>query len=811
MRGHVTAYTTDSSKLFWRILLVAFLLLVKVNLSASEILQPEQTLEGKIDYFEDPLAAIKPEQLLSQEIQQKFKPVVTDSFGVSNSAWWFRIKINFTTDAQQTRLLLLDNPLIWDARLYQIKNNIAVEIARGGFAFPVKDRPIFDSRLIFPLSDQSQPTFYYLRVHNKGSVQLPLIIAKPEKMMGDRNMIHWIMGIYFGLLFSMAIYNFFIGWSTGDKAYFYYVAYLLALSLMIALNEGYGQLLLFPDSPYTAYASINWAAAAIIIFASQFARTFLNSPANTPRIDRWLKFNIVLSIIYLIINNFFDGASKANSILLLSLIFLVSMFSVGFSAWRKKVPAAQYFLSAWLLMLLGSSLTVLMKLSIIPSFVLSEFGVQWGSAAEAMLLSFALASKIKRLQEERITIEARARQSLEFSNKKLAESHKIKDDFFSLLSHELRTPIHGVRGGIDLLTLESLSPEQSKSLSILNESTDEMLNYIDHLLVLSQLKTGKLTLVELPFNLKLMFIKLQRHFTLLAKERQISFNLKLPENIEQKVIGDERVLAVTIYQLMSDVFDNKEVVAIDLQLSLTSTGQPSPSSDKNKLRLKATLCCQQKQRTLNFEFPKVNENNNLNQPEYDAVTSRTETEYSSNQKGIIRINREFQKKLTEILGASLESQTLDQEHWQSELIIEFDRVESVDTQQQNEEPKESNNQLVGLVVDDNAINRLVAQKYLETLGYQVESANDGQSAIEMVNQKAFDFILMDCHMPILNGYKATEAIKSNPLKANIPIIALTADVTSESRSACIKAGMSPILHKPLSLHDLQTALNHLGL
>ena len=141
-----------------------------------------------------------------------------------------------------------------------------------------------------------------------------------------------------------------------------------------------------------------------------------------------------------------------------------------------------------------------------------------------MLLSFALASKINRLEESRKLAEDKARRSLEQSNQTLQDSHRIKDDFFSLLSHELRTPMHGVSGIIELFSTDNLDNEQKEKLSFLNRSSIEMVSYIDNLLILSQLQSDSLTLNELPFSPEKVLQQIENRFNHEAQDQKIAFN-----------------------------------------------------------------------------------------------------------------------------------------------------------------------------------------------------------------------------------------------------------------------------------------------
>jgi CheY-like chemotaxis protein len=786
-------------------------------------------LDGKIDFLEDSSRSVTPTNLLAPHNQSKFKPLLKDknSFGVTQSAWWFRVQVDFSAIPNESRMLLIKNSLINDARLYRQNGEQIDLMSKAGIAYPADDRAVYDSLLIFPLEQQASITTYYLRIHNQGALQAPLEIWHPNELMGQRNIDHWIMGIYFGLILSMAIYNFFIGYSTKDKAYFYYVGYLLSLSLVISLNDGYGQLLLFPDSPYVAYMSINWSSAILIIFASLFTQSFLNSKKNTPAINYWLVANMTLAVLFLAADPFLSGFAKANLILLLILSFIASMLSAGIAAFIQQVPAAKFFLAAWISMLLGSLLLAFTKLDAIPYFAMAEYGLHIGTSIEAMLLSFALASKINRLEESRKLAEDKARRSLEQSNQTLQDSHRIKDDFFSLLSHELRTPMHGVSGIIELFSTDNLDNEQKEKLSFLNRSSIEMVSYIDNLLILSQLQSDSLTLNELPFSPEKVLQQIENRFNHEAQDQKIAFNFKYPRPMVAKVIGDKRVLSVITSQLLNEAFQKVNLKSISFNFDYqafpltaksesnadTSTGS---GSDSNSETLNAEQLDRQRRLLINATvttetYHKEDPNylpGNAQQLHYEPVTSRIKTEFSRNSARVLSTTKELQQKLIKLLNGTISEKKISSNVQEKQLNIEMIIKLS------DEKPKDdhdlissrSNAERLALVVDDNSVNRVVAEKYLQYLGYQVDSACDGKEAFEKSQNENFDFILMDCHMPVLNGFQATEKIRHGKNHTNVPIIAVTADVTKESADACENCGMNAILHKPMSIGDLQRQL-----
>ncbi|MCF6194897.1 MAG: response regulator, partial [Kangiellaceae bacterium] len=467
-------------------------------------------------------------------------------------------------------------------------------------------------------------------------------------------------------------------------------------------------------------------------------------------------------------------------------------------------PSAKYFVLAWLAMLFGSALMILAKLGIIPTNFITEFGTHIGSSVEAMLLSLALAAKIKSLVQKRIQAEEKSRMVLEQSNLKLQESHKIKDEFFSSLSHELRTPIHGVKGAIDLFSSCQLSNDQQDNIEILNDSVNEILNYFDHLLILSQLKSGTLEIKEDSFSLKILIQQVAKHFSDLSKERNIQFRNLLPNDFDEYLIGDMRILSVCLYQLLSKEFERENTVDITFKLEISSEDiieNATHTSDR---------------KTMLFEIASItNPTENLctltttssKELCYNAALSRIETQFKQHKKGVLHIAQSMQDELYKKIGAEVSPLSINgnQSTQRFKLSLTSDKKLVL--------PKTENRSSVftGLVVDDNKANRLIAERYLQTVGFKTKTASNGQQAIDIFNNNEIDFILMDCHMPKMNGYQAAKIIRENPQALSVPIIAITADVTQECHLACLQSGMDHVLYKPLSIRTLQQTMTRFGL
>ena len=176
----------------------------------------------------------------------------------------------------------------------------------------------------------------------------------------------------------------------------------------------------------------------------------------------------------------------------LALTFTVVIFAAGILAWWRGLRVARYFIIAWSAFLLGGIVNTLMVLGLLPNVFLTMYASQIGSAIEVALLSLALADRINAMREQQAQTLYDAGQKLEVLNQQLAHSNKLKDEFLATLTHELRTPMNGVIGSLELMQTVELDPELEQYQQTAAGSARDMMRMVNGILTLTELQAGKL-------------------------------------------------------------------------------------------------------------------------------------------------------------------------------------------------------------------------------------------------------------------------------------------------------------------------------
>jgi signal transduction histidine kinase/CheY-like chemotaxis protein len=389
------------------------------------------------------------------------------------------------------------------------------------------------------------------------------------------------------------------------------------------------------------------------------------------------------------------------------------------------------------------------------------------------------------LRESNRTLRIEARDRREAERVALAAS-KAKTEFLANVSHELRTPMNGILGLLDLVSESGNLSAQRETIDLVRASAKTLQTIVDDILDMSRIEAGTIRITKEPFVLPEILEALAKTFRLEASKTGVTFECRM--DVPRYVIGDAGRLRQVLTNLLSNAIKFTPLG------SITLTARPLQIADNVA--------------NIRFEVEDTGvgisptAQTKLFRPFSQADSSLTR-QYSGTGLGLA-----ICKSIVEVMGGSigLKSQVGEGSVFWFDLPMPLAApppevsTNAVDSERAAVSPERI------LVVEDNPINVKVITGLAKKLGYQSDVAVNGQEALRLWEANEYLAILMDCQMPLLDGYEATREIRRRENGVHIPIVGVTAHAMAGDRQRCLDAGMDEYVTKPVSLASLHTAL-----
>ncbi len=529
-----------------------------------------------------------------------------------------------------------------------------------------------------------------------------------------------------------------------------------------------------------------------------------------------------LVILFFVINNFISSGNFHQAMSLeTKIVFAYAMISIPWFFWVKKTPnqhtwrryitlfadlellslalhlsgpKGSFFYPIYLWVIIGNGLRfgirpllVAILTGAVSFFMLLKFNHFWqanidigyGLLAGVIILPTFFIKVINRTHK--------LNQRLEVELEKSHTAEKAKGDFLANMSHEIRTPMNGVLGMVQILGDSDLNIEQRDHLNIIQRSADSLLNILNDILDFSKITSGKLEIESVPINLRNTLEDVVHLLNSTAEEKSIALNFDYPDNQHEVFLGDPTRIRQIILNLMGNAIKFTEQGSVTLicrynqettpniRLEIKDTGIGIPADRIHSI----------------FEEFEQAEQGTTRKFGGTGLGLAISLRLAKMMQGLVKVKSELGKGSNFIVKLNLEPS-----------------FEPLITRKINHEFP--NFGLKALVAEDNTVNQLVVKKLLKKIGVSMQLAKNGQEAVDMLMENTFDLIFMDVRMPIMNGKEATKAIRaSDSSQKNIPILALTADASTEDAKQCLSVGMNAHLRKPLKLDELIAELENI--
>lgn len=372
------------------------------------------------------------------------------------------------------------------------------------------------------------------------------------------------------------------------------------------------------------------------------------------------------------------------------------------------------------------------------------------------------------------------------------EKDKAKNRFVAHMSHEIRTPLNGILGFLRLLAITKLDEEQKEYVEEIKNSSVILLTTINDILDYSKGEANKIILEHISFNVKDLIKDLSLYTRTNSNDKNIETITEFDENIPENIFGDEVRLRQVLMNIINNSLKFTEKGYIKIAAKLVEKTDKEAQIEF-KISDTGIGIAKEKQAKVFEEFTQADES--------------TTRKYGGTGLGLAICNN-----IITLMEGKLELDSEEGKGTSFYFTIKFeinnDYVEKQEEQASLEEIFTKSFKI--LVAEDNPTNQKFIGKFLNKFGLECKIVSNGQEAFDMFKKEQFDLILLDCHMPVMDGYEATISIRNYEKEQNlkpIPIIALTANAFSSNKDKCLSLGMNDVITKPIKMDDMIAKFN----
>ena len=412
----------------------------------------------------------------------------------------------------------------------------------------------------------------------------------------------------------------------------------------------------------------------------------------------------------------------------------------------------------------------------------------------------ALTGFLAALLYQGLRVQSRTRELLQlrYVNERIAQEREValaqsrlhaeaRSRFLATVSHEMRTPLHGMLGLARLLQRDRPRAEQAHRLSLIERSGEHLLLVINDVLDFSKIEAGRMEIQHLPFDLTQELQEAVGVFQVLAHRKKLTLTLTLGWDGPCLVIGDAGRVRQVLHNLMGNAVKFTEHGSVHLlaqrlsdtdefEILVRDSGPGIALEEQSKIFEAFT----QAQSALNRRHEGTGLGLSIARQLCQAMGGDLTCDSAPGLGAVFKARMRCPQAERQELAAFEAAPYLD-----SGWLTEGSRV---------------------LLVEDNPVNVLVAEAMLRNLGYEVCTVTDGRQAVAWLENDQCDVVLMDCAMPVMDGFEATRQIRHRESltgRTRVPIVALTANVLSDERAQCLEVGMDDYLAKPFESDDIQ--------
>ena len=646
-----------------------------------------------------------------------------------------------------------------------------VDTHEAGTTLPFSERAIKDRNLAFPVDLVPGENQILIAIQSRNGIAVAPSLVSPMSWHQNVSNNSALLGLFTGMTLILALYNLFVFVVSRDRVFLSLSLTLSAALMWHLVGAGAASMYLYPEHPQVHGLVARVAVAAYCAGMCLLTNDYLRCSSWSPLLSKVL-IGQAAAIVFVFVFPVFGVLPMLAQVVVFSAP-LVCVVAVA-QALRHRIEQSPSYVVTFGLFAVGLLAYVVQIVGLLPLHWAVNLLTELAVIGLGVVTSFGLAS---RLSEEKLARQIAVREA------------DAKDQFLANMTHEIRTPLNAVIGFGELLKDMPLSADAKDLSGKISIAGKNLLGIINDILDFSKVNAGKVELDPHPVAVRDMMNELHTLFLPVAQEKQIELEITCAESVPSFLVFDQ--LRVT--QVLTNLLSNALKFTQEGKVSLRASG--ALNTDRFDMQVVVA------DTGIGMTLPQVER---LFQPftQADASTTR--------QFGGSGLGLTISKQFVELMGGEVHVSSQPDQGTTFHVTLPGLALHQEETGSTDGLPQQDGvDHLAGariLVAEDNEMNQLLVKRMLQKAGADCVVVENGSQALALLGSQEFAAVLMDCQMPLMDGYETTRRLRQLPVHAQLPVVALTANATEQDRQRCLLIGMNDYLTKPIRYDALVACL-----